>query len=95
VTGKLCLLVKALERLKQPVSVCHVKAGAVVLDEVHRDAVLFVRAEANARSLGLGSELVGVGEQVRQHRSDDAGIRVCKQPVLDLDPDLTVRFSGS
>ena len=84
------LAVKPMEGTKQPSGIRHVNTLAVCRPRMHADVVFLDRPEANARTRGLGRELVPVGDEVLQHSLHGCSIILGEHPIHDLDLDSAV-----
>src|SRR5450755_1952666 len=85
------LLVKALERSKEPFSVGHIEPCPVVTDEVGRDAVGLGESELDDRLSLACAELPGISQQVLEHDLQKTAVSLGDHSTHDQRLDLPLR----
>jgi hypothetical protein len=85
-SGEIGLRVQPLERPEQLLDMAHVEPGSVVANEEGvRVACWRVHADLDDRPVGPGGELPGIPKEVLQRNSQQPGIGVGEQLVLNRD----------
>jgi hypothetical protein len=94
-TGELAGRVQPLERGEQLVDEGRVETGAVVAHVIaHRVLPDRHRRELNHRAVPAGAVFPGVVQQVLQDRTNQSGVRLCPDRLLDDEADVAVRSAA-